>query len=180
MLFFYKKFHMQERSGFTLIEFLVAFSLFVIILSISVGGFIRALRIQRQLVGLASANSNVSLALEQMAREIRNGIDFQCNAECDNLTFHNLQGDTIAYQLFSDGEKTTIQRSESCVQPSPGCTGGDYEDITGTNVRINYLRFTLGPTTSASRVTLMVGLSSKESGIETTTVWLQTTVSARN
>ncbi len=166
------------RSGFTLIEFLVAFGLFAIIVSVAVGGFVRALRIQRQLVALAAANSNVSLALEQMAREIRVGKGFACgNSVCDELSFKTPAGRTIVYRL--DGTTKTIQRScASCIES----TG--FESITGENVRIHYLEFHLQGTAPADfvagRVTISLGVSPKESGIDTNVVRVQTTVSARN
>ena len=58
-------------SGFTLVELLVAIGVFSILISVAVGTFARALRTQRQTAALIAANSNASLVLEQMAREIR-------------------------------------------------------------------------------------------------------------
>lgn len=170
----------SSRSGFTLIEFLIALGLFAIVVSVAVGGFVRALVVQRQLVGLASANSNVSLAVEQMAREIRTGTDFSCNAEpCDELRFLNARGNEVIYKWIDDGDISSIQRREVCTQ-SVGCSGtGDFENITGTNVDISDLRFLLF-TTPVPRVTISLGLAARESSIRSTVVRIQTTVSARN
>ena len=68
----------NSRSAFTLVEMLVAIALFSVVVSIAVGGFTRALRTQRQVIALIAANSNMSLALEQMAREMRTSINFSC------------------------------------------------------------------------------------------------------
>ncbi len=67
---------MNMKKGFTLIEMLVTVGLFVIIIAIAVGGFTNAIRSQRQVSSLISTQSNVSLALEQMARQIRTGYLF--------------------------------------------------------------------------------------------------------
>jgi len=64
------------KKGFTLIEMLVTVGLFAIIITIAVGGFTNAIRTQRQVSSLISAQSNVSLALEQMSRAIRTGYLF--------------------------------------------------------------------------------------------------------
>jgi prepilin-type N-terminal cleavage/methylation domain-containing protein len=66
------------KKGFTLVELLITVGLFVIIITIAVGGFTNAIRTQRQVSSLISAESNVSLSLEQMARQIRTGYLF-CN-----------------------------------------------------------------------------------------------------
>ncbi len=66
------------RKGFTLVELLITVALFTIIIAIAVGTFTNALRTQRQVSSLISAESNVSLSLEQMARDIRTGYLF-CN-----------------------------------------------------------------------------------------------------
>ncbi len=168
----------SARSGFTLIEFLVAFGLFAVIMSVAVGGFVRALRVQRQLVALAAANSNVSLAMEQMAREMRVGRNFACeDAVCSSLSFKTPSGRDIVYRL--DNDSKTIQRACANCQETTG-----FEKITGDNVSIAYLLFRLQGNTPqdgiATRVTIAVGLSPKEVGIETNVVRVQTTVSARN
>jgi prepilin-type N-terminal cleavage/methylation domain-containing protein len=64
------------RKGFTLIELLVTVGLFAIVISIAVGGFTSAIRTQRQVSALISAESNISLSLEQMARQVRTGYLF--------------------------------------------------------------------------------------------------------
>lgn len=69
----------NNRKGFTLVELLVAMGIFTIVISIATGGFISSLRTQRQVASLISAQSNASLVLEQMAREIRTGFLF-CHA----------------------------------------------------------------------------------------------------
>ena len=67
------------KKGFTLVELLITVGLFTVIVTIAVGGFINAIRTQRQVSSLISAQSNVSLALEQMTRAIRTGYLF-CHA----------------------------------------------------------------------------------------------------
>lgn len=75
--------HKNKFAGFTLIETIIAIGLFSVLVAIGVGGFTTALRSERQAGSLLGAQSNVSLAVEQMAREIRTGYLF-CHAPNDN------------------------------------------------------------------------------------------------
>ena len=160
--------NLKPRSGYTLIELLVAMSVFVIITSIAVGGFVRGLRTSRQAAALASANANVASALEQMMREMRTGLAFNtagCPGGC--IKFKNSASKDIQYQL--DNER--ILRTED----------GDITQITDDNVEVSYLNFVLLEDDSyPDRITIQIGINAKELGVEEGTINLQTTVSARN
>src|SRR5882724_10940227 len=90
------------REGFTLIELVVAIGVFGILVTLAMGSITRSLRIQRELSAMIAANTSVSLALEQMAREIRTGSGL-CPATCssDELEFTNAKGDLVAYRMAS-------------------------------------------------------------------------------
>ena len=162
----------QDRRGFTLIELIIAIAVFSTVVSIAVGGFVRALRTQRQVVGLLSANSNASLVMEQMARELRTGYGFcptsvPCSAS--ELSFHSAAGDMVRYRL-TDG---VLERGVNDV----------FEPLTASNVSVRHLVFSVSgnaPDDSfPPRITIAMGVSSKELGVAGTIVNLQTTVSAR-
>ncbi len=165
-------------SAFTLIELLVAIGLFSVVTSIAVGGFANALRSQRQTAGLLAANSNVSLVIEQMTRELRTGYDFCTTIACPlrtELRFTNARGEKVAYQLANGA----IER-----QAIPAGGGAaPFERITGDNVTVAHLEFYLSgnlPNDGAQpRITIGVGVSSKEHGVSGNVVNLQTTVSPR-
>ena len=75
----------KARAGFTLIETLVAASIFVMLTTVAVGAFVQALKSQRFLLGLMSLSNNVGSAIEQIGRELRTGYGF-CPGEPDPLT----------------------------------------------------------------------------------------------
>lgn len=160
----------RRRKGFTLIELLVAVSLFSIAVAIASGGFVRALRTQRQLIALISANSSASLAIEQMAREIRVGTGFDCVGVaglCDELRFTNAEGEQVAY-LLEDGEL----RRES---------GGNARALTPSDAEIRYLSFLLlGDVNYPPRITVAMGVTARSPGVDQAVTNLQTTVSSRN
>lgn len=163
----------SRRSGFTIVELLVAMTVFSIVISIATGAFIRALRTQRQLVSFAAANSNVSLVLEQMAREIRVGRDFTQSDE-KQLSFTNGRGEAVTYS-YETGEAGGIYREVGTNRA---------QQLTADNVDVRDLRFILrfsDPEDAyPARVTIGIAVSPKELGVAASVIRVQTTVSARN
>jgi len=163
-------------KGFTLIELLIAVGLFSVIVSIATGGFVTALRTQRQVVGLTSANNNVSLAMEQMAREIRTGSGFSCAASCRELTFQNARGENVRYRFDTAEGYGQIKRSTEFL-------GGTAEPITARNVDVRSLAFSLigaDPIEKIQpRITIFLSISPREGNVSGNVVNLQTTVSSR-
>lgn len=186
---------------------LVTVGLFVIIIAIAVGGFTNAIRTQRQVSSLISAQSNVSLALEQMARQIRTG-----------YLFCNMPGNT---QPVVGNSPNGANADCGCVlSPSPAPTGSwtcdalDFYDagsnhivyslqngaltesstlmtsgpqsVTGNAVSVKYLQFQLYGQTEGDhwppRVTISIGISpsSTDPAVSGDVLNLETTVSARN
>lgn len=160
----------KNRRGFTLIELLIAISLFSIAVAISAGGFVRALRTQRQLIALISANSSASLAIEQMARAIRIGYKFECNGvvgTCDELAFTSPAGDEMIY--FEENGALMIS------------VNGTERPLTPADAVIRDLSFVLLENPAyPPRVTITMGVTAKSYGLEGSITNLQTTVSARN
>jgi type II secretory pathway pseudopilin PulG len=167
------KLFLNKNSGFTLIELLVAISSFIVIISIAVGGFSGALRSQRQAIALMNANNNVSLVLEQMMREIRTGYNFNfCqnpNCSSNTLSFTNAYGQSVIYRLNNNA----IEKD----------SGSGFKKITADNVVVRYLNFIYSGTSpndnKQPKITILIGISSKESSISGIVVNLQTTVSPR-
>jgi prepilin-type N-terminal cleavage/methylation domain-containing protein len=178
------------QHGFTLVELLIAMALFLIVVSIAVGGFVNALHTQREVAALIAAQSNAGLALEQMARDVRTGYLFchdvgastpssTCGCvvtagpvwTCDELSFYNAQGANAVYARA--GQQLTDSES------------GNVQPVTGSNVAVKYLKFTLfgnieGDTWNP-RVTISMGVSPSSSDpvVQNNLINLQTTVSAR-
>jgi len=71
---------LKAYQGFTLVELLVAITIFVVVMAIASNLFIGALRAQKSVVDLIAVNDNISLALERIGREIRVGNSFSANS----------------------------------------------------------------------------------------------------
>jgi len=175
---------LKNNKGFTMVELLVAIASFIIIISIAVGGFSGALRSQRQSIALLNANYNSSLVLEQMAREIRTGMNFcdqnqnSCSSPVDGgeistneLYFTNAYGQNVVYRLNNFGIEKSIDG------------GTSFKKITADDVIVDYLRFILNGQNfgdgKQTRITILMGIKSKESSVSGSVVNLQTTVSSR-
>ena len=153
---------MKQQQGFTVIELIVAIGLFIVVVGIASGTFIRALRTQRSVAELMAANDNASLTLEQMTREIRTGREFSSTGS--RLSFINYQAQPVEYAL-SGG---TIERNGT--------------PLTSRNVLVQYLSFVLlgeAPGDGRqTRITIMAGVAAR-GRLESFITRLQTTVSSR-
>jgi prepilin-type N-terminal cleavage/methylation domain-containing protein len=124
------------KKGFTLIEMLVTVGLFAIIITIAVGGFVNAERTQRQVSSLISAQSNVSLALEQMSREIRTGY----------LFCHDPGVSTYLSRCFDNAQNPSDPVGTTCTAASssgPGsliwtCPSLDFYDANGNEINYSW------------------------------------------
>lgn len=153
---------MKNNKGFTIIELMVAMGLFVIVVGISSGVFVRSLRTQRSLVALMAANDNASQTLEQMTREIRTGTAFVASGS--RLAFTNATDESVVYDLVGG----RIERNGKA--------------LTASNVLVKYLRFVargaeVGDGLS-TRITVFLGVSARGK-MESFVTRLQTTVAAR-
>ena len=192
------------KKGFTLIEMLVTVGLFAIIITIAVGGFVNAERTQRQVSSLISAQSNVSLALEQMSREIRTGYLFchdpgvsQYSSRCDDQ--YSTSTPTCAVVSSSDpnspwtcpsldfydanGNEINYSWADGALTES--VNSSTPQSITGNTVSVKYLQFQLFGQTEGDqwppRITISIGIaaSSTDPAVMNDVFNLETTVSAR-
>lgn len=89
-----------KRYGFTIVELLVAVGLFMSIVVVAIGAYLRVLKTQGFITDIMAANDNVSLILEQMAREIRTGDEFETHNQ-EAITFRNDMGQCVIYSYDS-------------------------------------------------------------------------------
>lgn len=173
--------------GFTLIETMVAMGIFTVLIALVAAIFLVGLRTQRNQVDLLLASDNLSLALEQMVREIRTGGNFciPVGVLCppgvtsgNILRFQNANSEQVIYSFNATLE--SIERS------SDG--GTTYIPITGGNVSVRGLNFTrvdklTGFAASQPwppRILIVIEAGSQKPGLQGISTNIQATVSARN
>ncbi|OGY64760.1 MAG: hypothetical protein A3I24_03305 [Candidatus Harrisonbacteria bacterium RIFCSPLOWO2_02_FULL_41_13b] len=162
--------NLKLRHGFTMIELLVAMGVFIIIVGVSIGIFVRSLRTQRNIINLMAINDNASLAIEQMTREIRTGQLFSSLGP-SALKFLNYQGRDITYRWNTSAE--SLERGE----------GDIFKAITASEVKIKRLQFILSGEEDGdnipTRVTVVLGVGSNQRDLTGVLNNIQTTISPR-
>ncbi len=69
------------QSGFSLVEMIVSLAVFSIVATVSVGALLVLISSNIQLQNEQSVMTNLSFALDSMAREIRTGTDYFCSSQ---------------------------------------------------------------------------------------------------
>ncbi len=110
----------KKIRGFTLVELVVALGLFAVIITIGASILLHSLRSLRHVAHQAGAMDNISLAIEQMAREVRMGSDITPadggKYVLSEFTFTNHEERRITYSFCG----TRICRSDGTpITPTP-------------------------------------------------------------
>lgn len=132
-----------STSGFTLVEMLIAFGIFAIIMVISAGSLISLINASNRAQHLKTVVNNLHFAFENMSRNIRTGTLYHCDIgrgsaaqprECpdegaSSVAFTSRTGVLTIYQLNAAGHIDRTVGSESAVP------------ITAPEVRVETLKF---------------------------------------
>ncbi len=162
------------RQGFTLVELLIAMTLFITVIGISAGSFVQILRTQRMTVALIAANNNAVLTLEEITREIRTGQHFsmQANGDTDDFLFTNAQGQTVTYHW--DSAAQALEKS---------IDGVTFKKLTADNVLVTRASFRIFQDPAGKsfppRITILLAVGATGLPFTTPAINLEMTVSSR-
>lgn len=161
----------KKNRGFSIIELMIAMSLFVIIISVTVGIFIRTVKTQKIALLLIEANDNLASVVEQLTREIRVGTNFRSSA--GSFEFINARGQEVRYQFSDGGILKGVKEN-----PDAGFT---FQKITADSIEIK--RFSapiiLNFPNYSPRIIINISASAKGDVLRDIPIDVQTTVSAR-
>ena len=161
---------MNKEGGFTLIELIVSFTIFIALISLTTLTFTQTLQTRRVVSDLSASMNNIAFVTEQMAREIRTGTDFKNIADEGTIRFTNANNEQVSYKKINKGIGRCV---ESCDADR------DYKVLTSPDVKIDNLKFILKGTERgdgfAPRITIITAVA----GPKGISVPLQTTISAR-
>jgi type II secretory pathway pseudopilin PulG len=132
---------LKKTQGFTLIELIVSMSLFMLVMTMSMGSIIGVFDVNRKSQAMKTVMSNLNLAIESMAREMRFGDNYHCGSSGTITAPQNCPngGDFVSF-LSSDDEQI-IYRLEGGVIEKSSDGGGSYAALTGSEVDIEDLSF---------------------------------------
>lgn len=140
------------KKGFTLIELMVAVSIFIIVMTISMGAIIGVFDANRKSRSLKTVLNNLNLAVESMSKEIRFGKNYHCGASGDLTAPQNCQNvsddHTLMSFLSSDNLQIIYRLNGNIIEKSID-GGGTYIAVTAPEIVIDDLTFyTIGAGTS--------------------------------
>lgn len=92
---------MKKNKGYTMIELLVALSIFVIVVVVVLGLFSTAIKGQRKVISQQNVQENARFLLEFMAKEIRMSTITSGNGTSGSLTLIRSDGDSVTYSVVS-------------------------------------------------------------------------------
>ena len=181
---------MNRREGFTIVELLVAVTLFVTAMAFVTGSFFQAIRTQALVNDLMAMNSNASLIIEQMAREIRVGYDFVLSDTPLQNLFTPCDGtysmyDTLSFTRPRESATATVwyrwNDIDGSIERAEG--SGFFEPLTPSTIKVSHLCFTETQHTINStypwRITLFMTIAPANPDLAAHALDLETTVSGR-
>jgi len=146
----------SAARGFTLVELLVSLGLFIIVMTLALGGLVSVLDMNTRVRSLQVVVNNFNYTLESITRDIR----FGHNPRAQNCAFSDADPCTITVDFEPDGgaereisyrfseetiDSEQIGRIERCnIENSSNgndCTDDDYVALTSSSVDISKLFF---------------------------------------
>jgi prepilin-type N-terminal cleavage/methylation domain-containing protein len=180
-----------NQKGFTLVEMLVAVSIFAIVMVVSIGTLIVLLSAGAVAQSAQVITSNLSFAVDSMSRHIRTGYDYHCSntvpddndplpsgtMDCENgasvfVFTEGESGDRTAY-WFDSTTRALYQKVEA----------NAWRRMTSTEIAIDPFSFTLTGSTGgdAAQPTVRILLKAEpiEERMDVYPFYIQTTVSSK-
>ena len=163
----------QSDRGFTLIEVLVALTIFALLISIVTGIFLGVVAAQRKTVAVRTLQDSVRYTIEAMSRDIRTGYNFSL-----------FQNELRFTSTIGGGIQQVSYRLNGGVIEKGIFGGGDYvfSALTPENLTVDYLKFYLSGEALGDqrqpRITITLGATAGQ-GVQETKINVQTTLSQR-
>jgi prepilin-type N-terminal cleavage/methylation domain-containing protein len=175
---------MMKTKGLTLIEIMMAMTILVILLTLSVMVFSRFVTNERREIAERSLQEDIRFALELFMREARTGYASTYLPVNDGhgIVFNNQNGTCVKYYLTGTSLSHATTAGAGCDDTTPF---GPPDSITGNTTEITRLDFKMPADVSTTPnelnrqgfVTVVIEARSKNSNIPT--LQLQTTVTSR-
>jgi prepilin-type N-terminal cleavage/methylation domain-containing protein len=149
--------------GFTLVEMVVAFGVFVVIMVMATGSLVSILGANYEAQALKTVVNNLHFALENMSRAIRTGAVYHCDTAQGDVTLPRdcAESDpaTSLAVLARDGKRVAYQQNGAVLERATVTAGeewrlslpGAYVPITAPEIRIEQLRFYVAGTSRTDK-----------------------------
>lgn len=143
----------NKKLGFTLIEIMVAVSIFALVMMVAIGAVLSIVAANKKAQALNSVITNLNFALEGMMRDLRTGYEYDCNLGTETLEDCTgnpvIPGEAIRFTSSqSQGEKVIYSIIGSAIQKKIG--GEVAYPLTAPEVTIEKLNFYVTGTNNAA------------------------------
>jgi prepilin-type N-terminal cleavage/methylation domain-containing protein len=129
------------KKGFTLIEMMTAVTVFLVVMTISMGAILGIFDANRKAESSKTVMDNLNFAVEAMSREIRFGKNYHCISTGTLTVPQNCPaGDTFLSFLSSDGVQTVYRLNGTSMEKSSD-GGSTYTAVTAPEINISSLNF---------------------------------------
>ena len=171
-----------ENSGLTLIEVLVAMSIFAVVISIAIGVFVNGSSSQKRILEFNAIQREAGYLMETVSRELRMATDIS-----DGTAAYGVHADqqgnnnsSIEFKNY-DGEWITYCKSN----PAGICAGGgkyfsrDRENINSPDIKIERLTFYVTDDFNQTQPIVTISMKVKSTGQYGAELTLQNSISMR-
>jgi type II secretory pathway pseudopilin PulG len=129
------------NRGFTLVEMLIAVSLFIIIVTISIGSILSVFDANKKAQSSKTVVDNLNLSIENMARTVRFGTNYYCGVSAEILSTYNCSGGGDSLSVTFQGNRIIYSWTQNGPIRKSEDGGLSYTNITSSDTVIEYLRF---------------------------------------
>jgi prepilin-type N-terminal cleavage/methylation domain-containing protein len=181
----------NKRSGFTLIEMMVAIAIFAVAIGAISGILIAALRQQRQVLGTQAVLDQGSYFMEYMSRALRlarkelsagsclsqSGLNFEITRSGSGIKFINLLQADDCQEFFLENDQVKYRRQI-------GLAGENTQLLTSGALQVLQLKFYLSGGSQSDdlqpKVTVFAEIRASSTAAVTQTTKIQTSISQRS
>lgn len=129
-----------RNKGFTIIETMIAVSLFLVVIMVGTGSLLNSTMLQKKSQDLRSIMDSLSFVMDDISKNLRMGYDFRCIDDGDftTITPHScVTGNGVSFKT-SSGNQWVYKIADDSVQKSvSGGTAGTFIVLTPPEIKIS-------------------------------------------
>lgn len=179
------KIHTQK--GFSLVEMMVAVTLFMIVMIVAIGGLMMLVYSGSTTQSVQSVSANLSLAVDSMTRNIRTGYGYYCSSALSgtlpSTTNDCSSGGTgIVFTDSRTGDRTAFRYNSTDKSIEQKVESGAWRRMTAEEINVDALTFYVTGSNSSDALQGTVRIlvrAISEQGNEVMPFYLQTLVTSR-
>lgn len=130
----------SSMRGYTLLEMIVSVGLFAIVMLAATGAYLSLVKLDRHARAVNSVANNLSFAIDSMARSIRTGTEYACDANSGSPNCTATPGDSFSFE-DSEVPSRSVVYAVSDNQLVASIDGGTPVPLTDPRVHVESLSF---------------------------------------